>query len=313
MTPGQTFSSAPLMPNFSQSFAGFRHTVDSALEVLVKLGVPSSRITLRMAGPGTPSRWITSQSPVPGTPLTQDQVVTLAVSGIGFCQNLPVGMWDKGDEQEPGTAELLEFLDDPLQKADHWIREGALLFNISSDNLAACSRWISLFGLQPDVWPSNTWYHLSLLLPSIQALAGTEKGIRFALDLVFGLPLYEVLLRPSARYFRSPELSSLGRVSSRLSIDCVVGNQLEELSKLVLVLGPVPLETYYQFQEPDYGLQLKQLLTLVLPCFRAYTVQWSILDATKPPRLGFQQDNSVLGLNSYLGRPQPVTKDVSSR
>src|SRR5262249_53464924 len=161
-------SSAPVMPDFAHSSYGFHHTVDSALEVLYALGVPSPRVTLRMAGAGVPSRWVVAQSPGPGAPLAGDARITLSVSGLGFCQNLPVAMWDSGGDQEPGTKEVFELLDDPLQKASHWIRDGAQFLGIAQGNPAASALWISLFGLEPEDWHGAGLYSLALLLPSMQ-------------------------------------------------------------------------------------------------------------------------------------------------
>lgn len=292
-----------VMPDLSHGFSGFRHTVDSALEVLSELGVPASRVSLRMAGAGLPSRWIADQFPAPGTPLDKHVIVSLGIAGFGFCNSLPVGMWDQGGESEPGTTEMLDLLDDPLQKAAHWIREGARLFDISSNNPDACLRWISLFGLQPESWPVETWYTLSLLLPSLQRFSGTEAGICLALNLLLKLPLQEIVYKPSVRYQKEEHLSLLGKSSSRLSVDCIVGDQLEDTAKPMLVLGPVSLNTYYSFQRPAGSQLLHLTLNLVMTCYERYSVSWVVLDSSQPPRLGIEVKNSRLGVNSYLGGP----------
>src|SRR5215469_3024267 len=157
-----------VMPDFSHSFYGFRHTVDSALEILSSLGLPPERISLRLAAPGLPSRWIRDQSPAPGAMVFPDTLVTLSIAGTGFFHHLPVGMRESGGEQEPGTGEVFEPLDDPLLKARHWVYEGATLFDISPDNPEACARWIEVFGLNPNQWPEEQLYPLALLLPSLQ-------------------------------------------------------------------------------------------------------------------------------------------------
>ena len=59
----------PAMPGLTESQHGFHHTVDSALGIFSALGISASRITLRMAGRGLPTRWIAAQKPVAGTPL----------------------------------------------------------------------------------------------------------------------------------------------------------------------------------------------------------------------------------------------------
>src|SRR6266700_3174851 len=179
-----TQSAPQRMPDFSRSHYGFHHTVDSALEILQDLRVSPVRITIRMAGRGWPTCWVVEQSPGPGTILSKDTAVSLAVAGLGFFHALPVGMWEKGGETEPGTQEILELVDDPIRKAAHWIREGARLFDIRPENPMDCARWIALFGLSADDWPQETWYNLALLLPSLQRLAGKERGVRFTLRLL---------------------------------------------------------------------------------------------------------------------------------
>jgi len=294
------------MPDFSHSFYGFRHTVDSALEILSTLEIPAERISLRMAGRGAPSRWVAEQSPAPGTILMEDTQIALSVAGLGYYHHLPVAMQDSGGEQEPGTKEIFELLDDPLEKAAHWVYEGARLFDIAPDNPEACARWIAVFGLNADLWPTEQLYPLALLLPSLQALAGTERGIRLALDLLLQLPVQKIRRRPSYRYIAQDELSLLGSDFNRISIDYVVGNCLEDLSRSEIVLGPVSLDAYYRFQEPEGKELLKQSLRLVIPCHARYSTFWVVADPNKGPRLGIKGENSVLGINSYLSPQVPA-------
>ena len=288
------------MPDFSHSFYGFRHTVDSALETLAALDVPAERISLRAAGAGMDAGCVMDQSPLAGTLLFEDTLVTLSVAGLGFFHNLPVGMQDSGGELEPGTREAFEPLDDPLAKAHHWVHEGARLFDISPANPAACARWIEVFGLNPNLWPDDQLYPLALLLPSLQAVAGTEPGIRLALDLVLHLPLREIKIFPAYRFVEPGDLSLLGSAFNRLGLDCVVGNCMEDTGRSELVLGPVSLDTFYRFQEPAGMGLLTEVLRLVTPCYSRYSVFWVVADPEKGPRLGIKQENAVLGINSYL-------------
>ena len=289
------------MPDFSNPSHGFHHTVDSALEILSDLGVSPSRIGVHMAGPGWPAGWVVEQSPPAGTPIGPDVAISLSVAGLGFFHSLPVGFWDKGGEAEPGTREILEPLDDPLQKANHWVREGARLFDVQRDNPSACSRWISLFGLNPEDWPMESWYKLALLLPNLHRLAGTERGIQFALQLLLDLPLWEIRKRRAYDYLEDEELTLLGRKASRLGVDCIVGDVLEDLPRLVLVIGPVLLDTYYEFQKEEGRCRLDAVLELCLPCYQKSRISWFVLDPARPPRLGLEKENSRLGINSHLG------------
>ena len=290
-----------VMPALVSGFFGFRHTVGSALEVLSGLGVPASRITIRMAGAGYPSRWVVQQDPAPGTPLDSGVSIALSIAGLGYYHALPVGMWDRGGEREIGTQEIVELLDDPVQKAAHWVREGARLFELNPGNLTACARWISLFGLNPDEWRQDALYDLALLLPSIQELAATTHGIPLIFKLLLRLPVQEIGYYPSVRYLPPDEWSLVGHRSSRLGVDCIVGNQMEDLAGVRIVVGPVTLEQYYAHEHGDRRALLSRVLDLSMSCHRDCRVAWSVLDAARPPRLGFEAENARLGINSHLG------------
>ena len=296
-------SASPKMPYLESGFAGFHHTVDSALKVLAELGVSQSRISLRMAGLGYPARWIVSQDPPPGSDLGPGVLVKLTVSGLGYFNALPVGMWDSGGETEMGTHEVLEILDDPLQKAAHWIREGARLFKLQPDDLNSCSRWITLFGLNPEDWPPETWYNLSLLLPSMQRLANTEYGIRLLFQLLLGVDVKEVRYFPSSRWMAEEEYSLLGASSCRLGVDYIIGTEVDDLAGTALTVGPISLEDYYAFQRPEMKRRVSALLDLCVSCQSKCWITWLVDDPAKAPRLGLEVENSRLGINSHLGGP----------
>lgn len=300
-TGNETAERQGRMPDLSHAFSGFHHTLDSALSILCELNVPLDRVTVRMEGKGYPTRWIVQQTPPPGSKIDAGTTIELTVAGLGYFHALPVGMWDKGGEAEPGTQEILELLDDPIQKAAYWIREGARLFDIHPDHPAACARWMALFGVVPDDWPHDMWYRLALLLPSLQSLAGTERGVRFSLDLLLGLPVKEIRRSPSFRYIQEDDLSRVARHHTRLSVDSIVGDRKEELAKLTLVLGPVTLDTYFEFQEEPKRKLLESVLGLVATCYQKHTIAWDVKDRTRAPRLNFAKQNSILGINSHLG------------
>jgi hypothetical protein len=294
------------MPCLESPFFGFHHTVDSALELLAEMGVSSSRITIEMTGRGYPSRWILAQDPPPGAVLDWGTQIKLKVSGLGYFHALPVGMWDKGGEIELGTQEILSPLDDPLQKGSHWVREGARLFDLQPANFGDCSRWISLFGLNPDDWPRESWYHLSLLLPQMQRLAGTETGIRLAFRLLLDLPLKHIRMVPTSRYIPPEDCTRLGASASRLGIDCIVGDHIEDFAGLWLFVGPLRLAKYYECQDREKKKLITAVLQLSMSCQRRYWVSWLVEDATKAPRLGIEVENARLGINSHLGRIEPA-------
>lgn len=296
----------PKMPCFESGFFGFHHTVDSALQVLTDLGVSPSRISLRMAGPGYPSRWVVAQDPAPGTDLGSGVSVRLSVSGVGYFHALPVGMWDRGSGYEMGTQEMLEILDDPLQKAGHWVREGARLFDLQPENFEACSRWIALFGLNPDDWPREIWYNLSLLLPSLQFLAATEQGIGLILELLAQLPVNQIRFLRVYQPLAEEAWSLLGMKFNRLGVDCIVGNEVEDLAGIWLQVGPISIDAYYTYQRPEKKRLITSVLNLCMSCERRCWISWLVGDRQKAPRLGFEQENTRLGINSHLGRPALV-------
>jgi hypothetical protein len=289
------------MPDFCRGTHGFHHTLDSSLEILAAMGISSSRITIRMAGAGWPAYWVVAQSPATGTALTEDVAVSLSIAGPSFFHSLPAGMWDTGGEQQPGTREIVELFDDPLQKASHWIRQGARLFDVRHDNLPACGRWLELFGISPDAWPKEKWYSLALLLPSLHRLAGKEAGIRLALQTLLGLPLFRIRTSPEFVYLTEAALSRLGTQASRLGRDSILGNRMEDLECLTLVIGPVSLATHRKFQQDHATEQINSVLSLCAPCYQRHRIQWVVDYPDRNPRLGIEEDNGRLGINSHMG------------
>jgi predicted component of type VI protein secretion system len=193
-------------------------------------------------------------------------------------------------------------VDDPLQKAAHWIREGARLFDIHSDHFGACSRWISLFGLRPEQWPPELWYNLALLLPSLQHLAATEPGTRLIFELLLELPLKEMRFTPSVRSLPQNECTLLADRWSRLGVDCILGNRVEDLASIVLVVGPVSLATYYDYQREEKRRLLDAVLDLCLSCRWKSRISWLVSNSEQAPRLGYEERNARLGINSHLGQ-----------
>jgi predicted component of type VI protein secretion system len=107
--------------------------------------------------------------------------------------------------------------------------------------------------------------------------------------------------KPRVRYLAEEDLSLLGEAHSRLGVDYALGDHIEDLAQLVLVIGPVPLETYYKFQEEEHKYLLQAVLFLVTTCHQRWTVEWTVEDRRRSPRLGVEALNSRLGLNTWLG------------
>jgi hypothetical protein len=291
----------PVMPDFARERVGFAHTVESAMQVLDSMGIPDSRLTLRVAGPGRPSLQIVRQSPVAGTPLTPSVPVTLWIAGLGFFEALPLPMRESGGEAEMGTRELSAIFDDPLQKAAQWFRAGAPLFNIGPDKLLACRRWLALFGIESSMWPDELLYPLALLAPTLARMAGRPSGIQLAF-LVLGLPVFKILHQHAHRFLEPQQQSLLGCKASRLGRDLVAGDRQLDTATVTIQLGPVSLDIYAAFQS-DRGRRLIEMISdLCMSAYQAYSIAWMVEDACMAPRLGFASRNSRIGLNFHLGR-----------
>jgi hypothetical protein len=294
------------MPDFATGTHAGRHVLDTALACLADLKIPASRIHVRMAGrDAAPDGAILRQSPRPGAPLGSDVTITLETSGCGFVQALPAGMWESGGESEPGTCELLEVFDDPLRKLESWAREGSALFRLAIDNPGACARWLALFGIRAEDWPRDQWYRLAILLADLPRLAGSEEGVRCALDMLFGLPIAGFSWRASLAVVDTALVSRLGAGASRLGVDALVGDAVEDLAHLAIAIGPVALAVYNQYASGPRRELLKRALELLLPAFVDYEISWTVLDAQRIPQLGIAEENSCLGINFYLGSGRP--------
>jgi hypothetical protein len=295
----------PLLPmlDLSSPHRSFRHTVRSALESLAAIGIPDSRIILRNRGPVASDGLVVSQSPGPGEPLNQDVTIELHVTGAGMFYRMPAGMqeWDSLGRRI-GTRQIVELFDDPIEKARYLISEGDRLFGISPGDPAACARWLRIFGQRPEDWPVRMWHDLALLLPSLQKVAGTANGIHLTLDLLLRLPVEDMVFEPAFTAVPESARMVLSGTPRQLGVDTVIGEQLEELASLKLIIGPVALPVYEQFRQEESERLLHQVLRLCMPFYQRYSIGWSVLDRSKPVQLGEPAGNSNLGVNSYLGQ-----------
>jgi predicted component of type VI protein secretion system len=118
---------------------------------------------------------------------------------------------------------------------------------------------------------------------------------------MLGLPLKEIRRSPTIRYMQERDYTLLGERYSRLGVDAVVGDRKEDLAKLTLVLGLVPLSAYYEFQEEQKHQLLEAVLSLVTNCYQKHAIAWAVEDPRIALRLGHARQNAKLGINSYLG------------
>ena len=296
--------SASVMPDFTWPRYGFYHTLDSTLASLSCCGIAPERITITKAGPGWQRDRVVRQEPATGSPLTDIVAIELAVEGEGLFYHLPTGMRQLGPypEQEPGIPELAALFDDQVEKAAYYVRHGGRYFDVRPENLPGCARWIRLFGIDPEDWPSESLYTLAVLLAHVHVLAGREAGLQLALRLLLGLEIVTLRWRQRCIPLCLEDLSRLGERASRLDVDFILGKELADEATLEMTLGPVSLPLYRQHQTAEGQRRIRQVLHLVLPYHLEYAVRWLVGNTSRAPRLGIDQENAVLGINSHLGR-----------
>ena len=303
--PRASMSTTPTvrMPTLAEGTHAHRHTVHSALASLASLGISGHRIVLRQTGrDSVPAGTVVRQQPAPGMAILPGTIVQLDIAGMGFSHALPVGMWDSGGETHAGTREILEPFDDPLEKLKHWFHEGAPLFRISPDDSAACSRWLALFGVDAREWPRPLWYRLASLIASVAQLSCSQDGCAFVLNALLGLPVESTSYHPSITAIPGGALSRLGANASRIGVDLVMGDAMEDTAILQLRIGPVSMGEYEHYAESEEGMELlRRTLEMVMPVSQPYEVSWSVLDRTSPPRLGMKDQNARLGINTHMG------------
>ena len=291
------------MPDFSGGSFAHHHTIHSALASLAAMGIASERILLKRSGrESRPSGTIVGQHPGAGAPIRANAIVQLDIAGLGFSHALPAGMWDSGGEAAAGTREILEAFDDPLEKLRHWFHEGAPLFRIAPEDSTACANWLALFGIRAEAWPRPLWYRLASMIASMPTLSCSQAGCAFVLDVLLGLPVTSFSWRPSVASLPTASLSSLGGWSSRLGVDLLVGDAMEDLALLIVEIGPVSLTTYERFTEDAEGASLlRSVLQMLMPVSTSYELRWSVLDRSRAPRLGIAGENARLGINTHMG------------
>ena len=85
-----------------------------------------------------------------------------------------------------------------------------------------------------------------------------------------------------------------------------MGDAAEDLAKLVIEIGPVPLTTYERFVEQGDGRALLQrVLELAIPVSTNFEVTWTVDDLRQGPVLGVAAKNARLGINTHMGALLP--------
>jgi Type VI secretion, TssG len=290
-----------LMPDVIGSRHAFHHTIDSALLTLSRIGIGTDRITIKKAGRGWARSRVIDQQPVPGTPITQDMVVELTIEGDSMFYHLPVGMHESSNDGEIGTREFVSIFDDAVEKASVYMRLGGLFFDVRPSNPSGCARWIRLFGIEPEDWPKERWYRLAILLPCLRYLTGRESGLRLSLRMLLDLEIASITWCPRRTLMDAADRSLLGARASRLGVDLIVGDGIDDEALMEITLRAETLEKFRRHQTDEGQKRINQVMRLVAPYHWVYRFKWLIGDVDRAPRLGIEIENAVLGLNSHLG------------
>jgi predicted component of type VI protein secretion system len=67
-------------------------------------------------------------------------------------------------------------------------------------------------------------------------------------------------------------------------------------------MGPVSLATYYDYQREEKRRLLNAVLDLCLSCRWKSRISWLVSNSEQAPRLGYEEENARLGINSHLGQ-----------
>lgn len=299
--PPKEIEDLGVMPDVTRPRHGFHHTIDSALLALLRLGVGADRITIRKAGRGWRRSRVIEQQPDAGAPLGREAVVALTVEGDGMFLHLPVGMREASRDGEIGTNELVSIFDDAVEKAAVHMRLGGLFFDVRPENPGGCARWIRLFGIEPEDWPKEKWYKLAILLPRLRYLTGRESGLRLSMRLLLDLEIASISWRPRRTLMDASDRSLLGSAMSRLGVDLIVGDGIDDEALMEITLRAETLEKFRRHQTNEGQKLINQVMRLVSPYHWVYRFKWLIGDISRAPRLGIEIENAVLGVNSHLG------------
>jgi predicted component of type VI protein secretion system len=133
-------------------------------------------------------------------------------------------------------------------------------------------------------------------------MAGREIGIRFTFLVIFGIPVNQIRYKRSYRFLDAEQRSALGSQCGRIGRDFILGDRLGDCDRMVIQLGPVPLDIFEWFETSEGKRLLQMTAALCVSAYQSFSIEWLIEDAQQAPRLGKPVENSRLGLNFHLGR-----------
>jgi predicted component of type VI protein secretion system len=181
------------------------------------------------------------------------------------------------------------------------MRLGGLFFDVRPENPGGCARWIRLFGIEPEDWPKERWYKLAILLPCLRYLTGRESGLRLSMRMLLDLEIASIAWRPRRTLMDASDRSLLGSRDSRLGVDLIVGDGIDDEALMEITLRAETLEKFRRHQTDEGQKRINRVMRLVTPYHWVYRFKWLIGDVDLAPRLGIEIENAVLGVNSHLG------------
>jgi hypothetical protein len=298
-------SSAPaLMPDLATPRRGVRHTIDTALQALGRMGIDIDRVVIRRAGAGWKPGMVVGQEPAPGVEVGDQTRVVLKVAGTGSLESLPFPLREDSDS-EMRVDELFALFDSPLGKLGHAVRMGGGFLDLRPDDPSTALKWIEgIFRIPARSWPKRRWYAVARLLPALHRVAGRADAVPLGLRLVFGLPVRQVKSVVGLVPTHDERRTRLGVRNGRLGIDASVGPGVRALTGLAITIGPVTLDQYREHTTPSERAQRDALYRLLLPAHvqDAVVERWHVGDRAIGARLGDLWNPAALGVNSYLGQ-----------
>jgi len=291
------------MPDFCSPRRGVRHTVDSAIQSLERLGVDLDQLVLRSAGRGWIRGTVVRQDPEPGVELTDQTRIVLEVAGTGTLGSHPFALREDSDDDLRLDA-LFALFDNPLGKVSHAVRRGGGFLQLHPDDPSGALRWIEgIFRVSVKPWTKRRWHAVARLLPVLHRVAGRSDAIPLALRLVFGLPVRRVRTIVGLVMMPDERRTRLGVANGRLGIDAAIGVGRRASTAVEVTVGPVSLDAYREHQAPSEHAERRAVYRLVLPAHMhdAVTERWVVGDPSEPARLRDSWQPAALGLNSFLG------------
>lgn len=286
------------MPDLSRPRRLGRHTLGTALDVLLASGIPAERVAIRSAGPGWPPQLVLRQEPPPGLAVRPWTRIVLTIGGGGWIDAIPFPLRDQADD-EIGTASLLELLDAPFLRLRHHLsRGGAASGRASSDE-----RWLErIFHIDLHAWPSALRGSLATLARELHVAGGRADGLRRGFDLIFGLPIRTLSSRVGIVPFAGAR-SRLGARGSRLGVDLLLGEGLRERVVLEVTYGPLDTASYLRHQAEPRRMQRRALHHLLAPAgFGEIRERWEVEARSGGCRIGGDA-GILLGVDGRLGSP----------